>query len=147
MLGVILKRAGLGFLLGNFIGYFIALLTTGSFIPVASELVANSGSLANAVLIQISASGGYGAICFAGITFYEIDRWPLALSSIVHCAIIIICFIPLSFLLHWTGSITESLIMSGIQLVVYFIIWLIICAVYKKQVKELNEMQNDYSAR
>lgn len=147
MLMVTLKRAAFGFLLGNFIGYIIAFLTSGNVIPVSPLLTDRVGGLAPALLIQILASGAYGSICFGGISFYEIERWPLALSSSVHCVVIIICYIPLALALDWVETLYDILIMASLQLVVYFIIWLIICAVYKAQVKELNEIQKKFNNR
>ena len=60
---------------------------------------------------------------------------------------IVLIFIPISLLLGWVSQTFEVLIISMIQLAVFFIIWLILYFVYKKQVEELNEMMKDYSGR
>lgn len=60
---------------------------------------------------------------------------------------IVLIFIPISLLLGWVSQTVEVLIISMIQLAVFFIIWLILYFVYKKQVEELNEMMKDYSGR
>ena len=44
--------------------------------------------------------------------------------------------------LGWADSATEILIVEGILLVAYFIIWLVIYLRYKKEVRSLNEMLN-----
>ena len=75
------------------------------------------------------------------MTFYEIERMPLAAATFSHCALIIILFILIGLLLGWLNNIAEVLIMASIQLICFFIIWLILYAVYKKQVRELNELQ------
>ncbi len=145
MLMKTLKMAGLGFLIGAVVGNLIAILT-GTFdsggITFASEklLDMSGGNAALSMLLQSLFSGLYGALCFAGISFYDIERCPLALATASHCAIIVLTFIPIALLLGWFSNIVSLLIMSCIQLAAFFIIWLILYAVYKKQVKELNEL-------
>lgn len=145
MLMKTLKMAGLGFLIGAVVGNLIAILT-GTFdsggITFASKklLDMSGGNAALSMLLQSLFSGLYGALCFAGISFYDIERCPLALATASHCAIIVLTFIPIALLLGWFRNIVSLLIMSCIQLAAFFIIWLILYAVYKKQVKELNEL-------
>ena len=99
------------------------------------------------MVLQSLFSGLYGAACFAGMSFYDADRLPLALATALHCGTIVLLFIPISLILGWISNITELLIVMAIQLVVFFIIWLIMWAAYKKQVKELNEMQKDFAEK
>ena len=152
MLKKTLIRAGIGFLIGMVVGNVIAILTGSSatngitFASVKLLEMAN-GSAAVAMLLQSLFSGLYGALCFAGISFYEIERWPLALATFAHCAVIIITFIPVALLLGWVGSLIEILIIAGIQLIAFFIIWLSLYFGYKKQVRELNDMQKKFSQK
>lgn len=146
MLKKTLKAAGIGFLLGIVIGNLIAFLTgnsdTGGITFAPQKLLDMSGGNAViAMLLQSLFSGLYGAVCFAGMSFYEIERMPLAVATALHCALIVLLFIPIAFLLGWVSQIETQLIISGIQLVCFFIIWLIMYAGFKKQVKELNELQ------
>ena len=94
-----------------------------------------------AMLLQSLFSGLYGAACFAGMSFYEIERMPLAAATALHCSLIVLLFIPIALLLGWVSNIQTLLMISGIQLVCFFIIWVILYAGFKKQVKELNELQ------
>ena len=146
MLKKTLKAAGIGFLLGIVIGDLIALLTGNSDtegITFASQKLLDmaGGNGTVAMLLQSLFSGLYGAACFAGMSFYEIERMPLAVATALHCALIVLLFIPIALLLGWVSQIETQLIISGIQLVCFFIIWLIMYAGFKKQVKELNELQ------
>ncbi len=146
MLKRILMRAGIGFLIGMVIGNLIAILTgnanSGGERFTSLRLIEMAGgSEAVAMILQSLFSGMYGAVCFAGMTFYEIERMPLAAATFSHCALIIILFILIGLLLGWLNNIAEVLIMASIQLICFFIIWLILYAVYKKQVRELNELQ------
>lgn len=152
MLKKTILRALIGFLIGIVIGNLIAILTgasdTGG-VTFASqrllEIAGGNGILA--MLLQSLFSGLYGAACFAGMSFYEAERMPLAAATALHCALIVLLFVPIALLLGWVGGILEILIIAVIQLVVFFIIWLILWAVYKKQVRELNEMQKQFSEK
>ena len=144
--------AGIGFLIGVVIGNLITILTgnsdTGGVTFASSQLLRMAGGNALvAMLLQSLFSGLYGAVCFAGMSFYEIERMPLALATALHCATIILLFIPIALFLGWVSNITEILIIMSIQLVCFFIIWLIMWSIYKKQVKELNDMQKNFSER
>ena len=146
MLKKTLKMAGIGFLLGIVIGNLIAFLTgnsdTGGVTFASRKLLDMAGGKAIvAMLLQSLFSGLYGAACFAGMSFYEIERMPLAAATALHCALIILLFVPISLCLGWVSKIETLLMISGIQLVCFFIIWLIMYAGFKKQVKELNELQ------
>ena len=146
MLKKTLKMAGIGFLLGIVIGNLIAILTgnsdTGGVTFAPQKLLDMAGGKAIvAMLLQSLFSGLYGAACFAGMSFYEIERMPLAAATALHCALIILLFVPISLCLGWVSKIETLLMISGIQLVCFFIIWLIMYAGFKKQVKELNELQ------
>ena len=146
MLKKTLKAAGIGFLLGIVIGNLIAFLTgnsdTGGITFASAKLLEMAGANGTvAMLLQSLFSGLYGAVCFAGMSFYEIERMPLAVATALHCALIVLLFIPIALLLGWVSQIEMQLIISGIQLVCFFIIWLIMYAGFKKQVKELNELQ------
>lgn len=147
MLASTLKRAGIGFLIGIVVGNVIAILTgtsnTGGITFASKQLLdIAGGSAVVAMILQSIFSGLYGAICFAGMSFYDVERLPLAAATALHCAAIILIYIPVALLLGWVSSIIEILIIASIQFVVFFIIWLILYAVYKKQVKELNELMN-----
>ena len=149
MLAKTLKRAVVGFLIGIVIGDVIALLTvrlsSGEIMMFSKTLLDIAGGNATAAaILQSLFSGLYGAVCFAGMSFYEIDRLPLAAVTAMHCALIILTFIPIALLLGWVDGVIGILIMASVQFIVYFIIWLIIYAYCKKQVKELNELNEMY---
>ena len=152
MLAKILKRAGIGFLLGIVVGDLIAVLTgasdTGG-VSFASQKLLDmaGGNGVAAIILQSVFSGLYGALCFAGMTFYEIELLPLASATALHCALIVLPFIPVSYLLGWVGGIVETLIIASAQIAAFFVIWLILYFVYKKQIIELNDMQTNYAKR
>ena len=151
MLKKTLKSALIGFLLGIVIGNVIAILTgnsdTGGVTFASSKLLdIAGGNGVVAMLLQSFFSGLYGAACFAGMSFYEVERLPLAVATALHCALIVLLFIPISYLLGWVGGIVETLIIAAIQAAAFFVIWLILYSVYKKQVRELNDLQDDFKS-
>lgn len=147
MLVKTLKRAGLGFIIGVFVGDLIAILTgtsnTGAITFASKQLLEMAGgSPVISMLLQSLFSGLYGAVCFAGMSFYDTDRLPLAAATALHCALIVLLFIPISILLGWVSTVIETLFIAGCQIVGFFIIWLIMYLAFKKQVRELNELMD-----
>ncbi len=145
MLADVIKRAGIGFLIGIAIGNLIAFMTGSSVsggVTFASkrllDMAGGNGLLA--MILQSLFSGFYGALCFAGMSFYDIDSLPLAAATALHCAVIVVFYVPIALLLGWVSYVSEILIIAGIQLVVFFVIWLILYFAYRKQVRELNEL-------
>ena len=152
MLTRILKLAGIGFLIGIVVGNTIAFFTgspfSEGFIPVSDRLMdMASGNTTVAIVLQSLFSGIYGAICFVGVLLHDIERLPMAAAAVLHYLLIAVTYIPGALFLGWVNDIISVLITAGIQLVIYFIIWLIMFAIYKKQIKELNEMQKDFAER
>ena len=145
MIGKTIRRACIGFVLGIIIGNVISHLTGGSgsamLVPVSDVLLGRVGNdLLTAQIIQNALSGVYGAICFSGVSFYEIERWPLALATLAHFLSMVLTYLPGAIFLGWVEGIDSILIMIAIQAVVFFIIWLIMWLIYKAQVKELNKI-------
>lgn len=143
MIGKILKRAGLGFLLGVAVNSLIKALTYETD-PVTLILLERIGSLRSAMLLELVLVGLYGAICMAGTLLYDADRLPLSLATLLHCLMCILPFAPLALFLGWCTRLGDVLIMSGFQLVAFFLIWLILYVSYRREIRELNKMQKDY---
>ena len=149
MLKKTLKFAAIGFAIGAVIGNVIAYLTSlgnpNAAVPLTNQLLQMAGgNITVGWILQSLFSGLYGAVCFGTMVFYDIERWPLALATAAHCASIILTFIPVALLLGWVDSLAMILIVAAIQLAAFFLIWLILWSNYRKQIKELNEMQEQF---
>ena len=149
MLKMIIRRAFWGFSVGILAGDGIAMLTgslnAGELVLVSDKVVNFAGSLALAVVIQTVLSGLYGAITFGTTVFYEIESWSLMIATALHCLVVVGLFVPLSMFLGWGSDDPISyLIMIAFQVTGFFLIWLIMYLIYRKQVKELNELQDSY---
>ena len=140
MLKSILKRAAFGFLLGIAVCTLIVVFF-GDGTLAARKLIEEVGSQRVAALLQTLLSGLCGALCMGGTVLYDVERLPLALSTLIHCLICIVPYFLLSLLLHWTDGIGGAFILAGIQFFGFFVIWLIMCLLYKKQARELNKMR------
>ena len=141
MLKTIIRRAEFGFSIGFLLGDGIAMLTgslgAGELVLVSGKLLDMTGNIALAFLIQSILSGLYGTI-----VFYEIESWPLTVATAAHALVVIGSFVPLSVFLGWASDEPVGfLIMIGCQVVGFLIVWIIMYSIYKKQVKELNELQ------
>lgn len=140
MLKKVLKLSGFGAMLGITVCTVITAITCDT-VPVSPEFVEKVGGIRAALIIQTALSALYGMLCMGTTVIYDIDRLPLTLMSFIHCIICIAPFIPLSLMLGWSDGIGTTLIMTGFQLLAYFVVWLVMYARYKKEIKELNEMQ------
>ena len=138
-----LKRAGFGFILGMAVGNLIAALTGHPNI-VSAELLAKTGSLPTALLWQTVLSGLIGAAGMGGTVLYELERWPLLAIDLIHYALCMAAFLPVGHFLGWFPTKDVALVMAAIMFAVHFTIFLIMCAIYRKQVRELNTLQEQF---
>ena len=145
MAGRIAKLAGIGFFMGMMIGVIMLLIVsyvqTGGKTLISQYLLDMAGSEANALLLQMAASGVYGAICMAGVALYEIESWGLLKTPIVHYLICTVSFCLIGSSMGWISLNAADIgIVAGTFAVVYLIIWVIMYRRYRSEVDELNEM-------
>lgn len=138
-----IKNAAFGFILGMAVGNFIAALT-GAEMLVAPSLVKRIGSWQAAVLVQTLLSGVIGAAGMGGMSFYDIERWSLLRTALTHYALCIAVCLPVALFLSWIDNLVDFLVIITMMGIGYMIIFFIMYAYYKKQVKELNELQKEY---
>lgn len=144
------KRAGIGFLLGIVIENIITIISgyaaTGTALFFAPEFLLRAGNELNAVVLQLLLSGIYGALCMGSTIIYDIEKMPLLRATALHCLAVMLPYIPLSLYLCWITTAAEMTAVMLIMLAAYFVIWLIMCSIYKMQVKELNKLQKQHLA-
>lgn len=150
MMKKIVKMAGIGFLSGMAVSTLISLLIcTLSGAPLRLSPPALAGRLgsAAALLVQYLVSGLYGSICMGTALFYDVESLPLTIASALHCLVVVVLFWPLALTMGWFTSVRAILLVSVIQIAVYFVIWLSLWLWYKKQVDELNELNQAMQRR
>ncbi len=137
------KLAGIGFLAGIVIGNVIAWLTGKSGSLASPSLIDRMGGETPALLMQVLFSGLYGAATMSGVALYDVERFPLALATALHCLICVVPYIPLALLLGWVVKPSDILITACLQVIAFFLIWLIMYLRCKAEVRKLNELQKE----
>lgn len=137
------KLAGIGFLVGIVAGNVIAGFTGKPGSLVSPILIDRMGGETPAVLMQVFFSGLYGAATMSGVVLYDVERFPLALSTALHCLICVVPYIPLALLLGWAEKPSDILITACLQVIAFFLIWLIMYLRCKAEVRKLNELQKE----
>lgn len=145
MLKRTLQLAFTGFILGMAIGNIIAIVSSyaagGEVLAFSPELLEKTGSAASALLLQTFLSGLMGAVSFGGVILYEIDRLPLPAVSIIHCAMILAVYFPIAFSLYWLEPTPRDIGTMGLIMIsAYAVIWLIMYAHYRMEVREMNDL-------
>lgn len=138
-----LKRTGFGFVLGMAVGNLIAALSGHPDI-VSPELLARMGSLSASLLVQTLLSGVIGGVAWAGISLYDLERWPLLQADAVHFGLILLAFLPIARFLGWLDTPASLLLTIAIMAVAHLCIFLIMCAYYRAQVREMNRLQEAF---
>ena len=136
----LVTRCALGFLLGIAAMYIVPSAINGSPITrviYTDELLARIGSPA-ATAVSLLLMGLFGVLCVGGTLFYEIERWPLALATAAHYLSMSLGYLIPNWLLCWNMPLKLLLTIEGFMTLGFFLIWLIMYSVYKKQVRELN---------
>lgn len=133
----VLIRAAVGFALGALVAVILGVVDMRF---CSQDLAAAVGGEGLGVALQFIGSGLYGAACMAGTLFYDVERWPLALATALHYLIIAVGLVLCNWLLKWGMGAAVLLLVLGCQTVGFFLIWLFMWLCYRKEVRELNEL-------
>ena len=142
-----LKRIIIGFVvgmvLGNLIEIILNLIQTQTFSFASDTQIAAFG-FPLTIVLQTLFSGLFGAICFGGITFYEIEKWNITIATVVHYLSILVSYFAIGLLLRWIPfDIWIILIIIASFTLGFFIVWLIMYLRWKKRINEMNlDLQN-----
>jgi hypothetical protein len=140
----ILRLAVIGFLIGVAADFIVPSVING--VPLGTwvspeELVARVGNPTAAKLLSFLVIGLFGAACMVGTLFYEIERWPLALATAAHYLTISLGYLIPARLLCWNLPAKLLLRIEGVMTLGFFLIWLIMYCIYRRQVRELNRLR------
>ena len=146
----ILKLALTGFILGMIIGNLISYLTCDKsaepLVIISPVLIRRSGSVTAAMIVNTLLSGLLGAAGMAGVIFHDPNEfdWGMTKAAICHFLLIMVFNIPIALYCGWCPPDPVSiLIWTGIMAVSYFIVWLIMFLIYRKETAELNELMKN----
>lgn len=133
----VLIRAAVGFALGALVALLLGVIDMRF---CSQELAAAVGSEGLGIALQFLGSALYGSACMMGTLFYDVERWSLALATALHYLIIAVGLVLCNWLLKWGMAAAVLLLALGCQTVGFFLIWLFMWLRYRKEVKELNEL-------
>ena len=143
----LIKRLLWGFVFGAVSGIlisgFLNLFSGNGFSIVARELQLEKGKTV-AVLMQVFFSGIYGSICFGGTIFYEIEKMGLFFSTFSHLLCIMFSYSITALILRWAHLDFSLALLLIIIAVVFFVIWLIMGSIWRKNVREMNSELEKY---
>ena len=144
----LITRSLIGFAIGAVVVHIITLLVNyfgrGQYLICMPELTERLG-LAGAIIVQTVLAAIFGMIAFGGTCLFDIEKWSLLRASVAHCALILVAYIIVGLLLHWFSfNIIPMLIMVGIMIFVYALIWLIMYAVWKREIRQMNRLAEEY---
>jgi len=135
----------IGALIGNVVTLLVNYFTEGKWMICMPELIERFG-LGGAIALQTLLSGIFGAISLGSMCFHDIDGWNMLRSSIAHCLTILISFIPAGLALYWFSfDISSILIISGVIIICYSIIWLIMYILWKREMREMTILNEEYN--
>ena len=125
------KTAGIGFALGTLIGLaFLLPYGVGAF-------WAERG--AKRFALHVVMSGLLGAVNMGSTTIYSLEHWSLMRCTLTHFLITMSCMCLVGFSMGWFDlRQSVTLWMLAICVVIYFIIWLIMYLMYKRQIRRIN---------
>ena len=89
------------------------------------------------VLMQFIGSALNGIICMGSTIVYDIDNLGLSKVTLLHYVITLVSFFSFNFLLGWFSEFNIILILA-VFTVAYFIIWLVIYLIYKREIRRMN---------
>ncbi|NLJ70841.1 MAG: DUF3021 domain-containing protein [Clostridiaceae bacterium] len=144
----LIARSLIGLVVGALAAHVITLLVNylgrGQFLVCMPGLTEKYG-LAGAVIVQTILGALFGMIALGGTCLFDIEKWSLLRASMAHCALILVTYIIVGLLLHWFSfHIIPILIMTGIIVLVYALIWFIMYVAWKREIKELNRLAEEY---
>ncbi|MDI9470123.1 MAG: DUF3021 domain-containing protein [Bacillota bacterium] len=144
----LLVRLLAGLVSGVFLVHVITLLVNyaslGQHLVCMPELTEKLGP-DRAIVFQTILGAICGMVAHAGMCFFDIEKWSLLRASVVHCALILITFLPIGLQLYWFSfDLVAILIMAFAIILVYALIWLIMYIAWKRDIRQMNRLAEEY---
>lgn len=139
-------RGAIGGPVGILIGYVITIVSSlafgagsGVYSPCVPELIAQTGSEINAVLLQTVLCAVLGMTFGAASVIWELENWNIVKQTGLYflstCAVMML----VAYCLYWMEhSMRGVLIYFGVFVALFFIIWLIQYACIRYSIRRIN---------
>ena len=131
--------AAIGFALGILVGLgFLSITGAGAY-----TVQKGAGGLA----LYLALSGLLGAVGVGGTTIYSLEHWSLLRCTVAHFAITLSAYCAVGFTLGWLDPRDPATPYMFLGYVIaYCIIWLVMCLIYKRQIRRINEALKTWKA-
>lgn len=142
----IIMRGLFGLPTGIALGFVITLIIsvcigTGSFYPVAPELIDTMGNELNAVILQTVLCALMGAGFAAASVIWELDSWSLAKQSGIYFLIISVIMLPIAYVTNWMKhTVLGVLSYVAIFAAIFVVVWLSQYLLWKRKIKKMNAL-------
>ncbi len=120
----------------------------GAVVICTAEFIKTVGNPVVALLLQLIATGLYGAVCMGGSAIYSIERWSLLKCTLIHYFGVMGLYVIMALFLRWYSkdNIFSLFIMIGAMTVIYILIWLGNYISYSIGLKKINRELRDLKA-
>jgi hypothetical protein len=145
---LLIVRSLIGLVVGAILIHIITLLV--NYLDSGSWLICMPGlteaiGLTRALVLQTVLGAVLGMLGLGGMCFFDIEEWSLLRATAAHCMLILVAYMVAGLLLHWFSfHIIPMLIMAGIIIFVYTLIWLIMYIKWKLEIREMNLLAQKY---
>ena len=124
-------------------GFIVGLIGFAVGVPVGLAFLLMNASEDHSVTfiaLQLILSGVLGGIALGSSVVYEAESWSVTRCTVTHFVVTFATYFSIGFSLGWFPlDDIVTYIMVGSMVVAYFMIWLIMYLISKKQAKELDE--------
>ncbi len=145
---LLIVRSLVGLVVGAIMAHIITLLVnylgSGSWLICMPSLTEAIG-FTKALVLQTVLGAVLGMLGLGGMCFFDIEEWSLLRATVAHCLLILVTDTIVGLLLHWFSfHIIPILIMACIIILAYTLVWLIMYAKWKREIREMNLLVGKY---
>ncbi|MDR0879186.1 MAG: DUF3021 domain-containing protein [Clostridioides sp.] len=141
---LVIRKIGLGIVIGNFIGTILALIFSyashsNSFSPSSPEFIKLFSTELNAMSVSIVLWSLLGITFTLSSLIFTETEWSITKMTVIHFCITYFIFMPLAICAGWFPlSIWSVLVTTIIFIFIYFVIWSISIRIARKEIFLLN---------
>ena len=122
------------------IGFILGILVGMGFLLIGGSGIYFEMNGANRTALYLALSGLLGAVNTGAMVIYDMEHWGLLRCTLTHFILAMASVCAVGFSLGWLRLHDSfTLWMLGGCVVVYFIIWFIMYALNKRQIRRMNE--------
>lgn len=109
--------------------------------PELSDALGQTG----AIILQTALGALFGMVALGGMCVYDVESWSLLRASLVHCLMVLVSYLITGLILRWFSADPVSILtIAGMILAVYTVIWLIMYAAWKMEMRKMNALTEAY---